>query len=136
MNDKQYQNCKTKRSIVNSFVCNTSLCPSFNKNLNEKKKKNDKQYALHNTVWNSTFQQSIANTLTNNETFWQALIQKCQIALTKLELPYFLEIAFVHSGLVLSQVQKTLLCKIRCTHTHKHLSCSVQCCKKILTIDS
>ncbi len=47
---------------------------------------------------NSAFEQSIANTWTNNKTYLQSLIQKRQIIIAKSELTlFFLEIAFVHS---------------------------------------
>ncbi len=46
---------------------------------------------------NSAFEQSIANTWTNNETYLQLLIQKRQIVIAKLELTLLFFIDFVHS---------------------------------------
>ncbi len=50
---------------------------------------------------NAAFEQSKANTWTNNKTYLQSLIQKCQIVIAKSDFThfsfFFLEIAFAHS---------------------------------------
>ncbi len=66
-----------------------------------------------------TFESSVANSL-NKKTYLQAVCQTHQTVLAKLELPHFIETAFVHSYhcRLLSQVQETVLRKLRCTHSN------------------
>ncbi len=53
------------------------------------------------------------------ETYLQTVSQKCQTVLAKLELPHFIETAFVQASIVdYSQVQEIVLRKMRCTHSN------------------
>ncbi len=60
-----------------------------------------------------------ANSL-NMKTYLQAVSQKRQTVLVKLELPDFIETVFVHRWCcrLLFQVQETVLCKMRWTHSN------------------
>ncbi len=53
------------------------------------------------------------------ETYLQAVSQKHQTLLAKLELLHFIETVFEHSWqATLSQIQEIVLCKMRCTHSN------------------
>ncbi len=53
------------------------------------------------------------------EKYLQAVSQKRQTVLAKLELPHFIERAFVQASIVgYSQVQEIVLGKMRCTHSN------------------
>ncbi len=70
------------------------------------------------------FESSVANSL-NMKTYLQAVSQKRQTVLAKLELSHFIETAFVHSTAqhsnhcrLLFQAQEIVLCKMCCTHSN------------------
>ncbi len=65
------------------------------------------------------FESSVANSL-NKRTYLQTVSQKRQTVLAKLELPHFIETAFVDSWhcRLLFQVQEIVLRKMRCTHSN------------------
>ncbi len=59
-------------------------------------RRNDKQQALLYTAQNSRLNRHL-HILLNKKTYLQAVSQKRQTVLAKLELPHFKETAFVHS---------------------------------------
>ncbi len=63
------------------------------------------------------FESSVANSL-NKKTYLQAVSQKRQTVLAKLELPHFIETAFEQQLAGYSQVQELVLLKLRCTHSN------------------
>ncbi len=71
------------------------------------------------------------------KTYLQAVSQKRQTVLAKLELPHFIETAFVHSWYcrLLFQVQEIVLHKMHCTHSNIWVERLEQCCKYNLTTD-
>ncbi len=62
---------------------------------------------------NSTFDQSIANTWTNNKTYLQSLIHKCQIVIAKSELTHFFRNS-LHAQPALYSPRFTKLSSIKC----------------------
>ncbi len=83
-------------------------------------RRNDKQQALLYTAKKIAFESSVANSL-NKKSYLQAVSQKRQIVLEKLELPHFIETVFVHSWhcKLLFQVQETVLRNMRWGYVHK-----------------
>ncbi len=63
------------------------------------------------------FESSVANSL-NKKTYLQAVSQKRQTVLAKLELPHFIETAFEQQLAGYSQVQELVLLKLRCTNSN------------------
>ncbi len=74
---------------------------------------------------NSAFEQSMANTWTNNKTYLQLLIQKRQIHIAMSELTFLLN--------TLRARFTKLIHKMRCTNSN--IWVVLFCCKQILTND-